>query len=229
MAAVLFALGAGFSAGLRTWVGFRLTHAELAHDGWLPWPLWAFLDDAYERRVLRRAGTVYQFRHYLLQDHLTRVQNAREAERKAQAAKPDSRAGKWLLESYKFVLAPADQKVWLAEKIAPGSMGVPAARRWIENGDLAKAERTLQAVIRLRNDSDAWDAVKLLAQVLASQGRLADLYEHVGRGDRALWLAASLARYGHPQVAIQLLHNLADDGNDQALEKLRQLQADFPG
>jgi hypothetical protein len=39
--------------------------------GRLPWPVHAFLTDAYHRGVLRQTGAVYQFRHARLQDHLT--------------------------------------------------------------------------------------------------------------------------------------------------------------
>ncbi len=39
--------------------------------GRLPWAVPAFLDDAYQRGVLRRAGVVYQFRHARLQRHLS--------------------------------------------------------------------------------------------------------------------------------------------------------------
>ena len=39
--------------------------------GRLPWAVPVFLDDAYQRGVLRRAGVVYQFRHARLQRHLS--------------------------------------------------------------------------------------------------------------------------------------------------------------
>nr|WP_312877766.1 hypothetical protein [Lentzea indica] len=45
--------------------------------GRLPWAAVAFLDDAYQRGVLRQAGAVYQFRHARLQDHLIRILRAR--------------------------------------------------------------------------------------------------------------------------------------------------------
>lgn len=45
----------------------------LPANGRLPWALPRFLEDAYERGVLRRAGAVYQFRHARLQDHLKQV------------------------------------------------------------------------------------------------------------------------------------------------------------
>ncbi|SDW30521.1 NACHT domain-containing protein [Amycolatopsis xylanica] len=38
--------------------------------GKLPWALTTFLDDAYQRGVLRQVGAVYQFRHARLQHHL---------------------------------------------------------------------------------------------------------------------------------------------------------------
>jgi hypothetical protein len=44
--------------------------AWLALRGDLPWRLIAFLDDAYNLGVLRRSGTVHQFRHAALQQRL---------------------------------------------------------------------------------------------------------------------------------------------------------------
>ncbi|GHH29897.1 helix-turn-helix domain-containing protein [Lentzea cavernae] len=52
------------------WVVFARVWLPLT--GKLPWRLPAFLDDAYRRGVLRRAGAVYQFRHARLQEHLAR-------------------------------------------------------------------------------------------------------------------------------------------------------------
>jgi MFS family permease len=50
-----------------------LARVWLPLTGRLPWGLAAFLDDAYRRGVLRRAGAVYQFRHARLQEHLARL------------------------------------------------------------------------------------------------------------------------------------------------------------
>lgn len=44
--------------------------------GRLPWAVSTFLEDAYDRGVLRRAGVVYQFRHERLQDHLSDTERA---------------------------------------------------------------------------------------------------------------------------------------------------------
>jgi transcriptional regulator with XRE-family HTH domain len=53
------------------WVVFARVWLPLT--GRLPWRLAAFLDDAYRRGVLRRAGAVYQFRHARLQEHFARL------------------------------------------------------------------------------------------------------------------------------------------------------------
>ncbi|MGW1189617.1 helix-turn-helix domain-containing protein [Streptomyces sp. NPDC002559] len=57
-----------------------LSRVWLPLTGKLPWDTVAFLDDAYRRGVLRRAGAVYQFRHIRLQHHLAR--SYREHQRK---------------------------------------------------------------------------------------------------------------------------------------------------
>ncbi|SDC24189.1 helix-turn-helix domain-containing protein [Actinokineospora iranica] len=63
--------GLGYLLSMTAW-GQWLVFARLCLPlaGRLPWAVSAFLDDAYRRGVLRRAGAVYQFRHARLQDHL---------------------------------------------------------------------------------------------------------------------------------------------------------------
>jgi hypothetical protein len=69
-------VGAGFCSGIATgagmtsWGRYQVARCWLAAQGRLPWRLMRFLNDAYERGVLRRAGTVFQFRHARLQRHL---------------------------------------------------------------------------------------------------------------------------------------------------------------
>ncbi|MFD8496666.1 NACHT domain-containing protein [Amycolatopsis sp. NPDC059657] len=68
-------LGAGFAYAFAftawgQWV--ILARIWLPLTGKLPWAMLAFLEDAYQRGVLRQAGAVYQFRHARLQDHLSR-------------------------------------------------------------------------------------------------------------------------------------------------------------
>ena len=74
------AFGAAYAAadayfGLISTVSGRYVIARtwLALAGRLPWHLMAFLDDAHEHGVLRRAGAVYQFRHTRLQERLAAV------------------------------------------------------------------------------------------------------------------------------------------------------------
>lgn len=80
MSALMLGLVGGIGSGLAyvlsltawgQWVVFARVWLPLT--GRLPWRLPAFLDDAYRRGVLRRAGAVYQFRHARLQDHLARL------------------------------------------------------------------------------------------------------------------------------------------------------------
>ena len=67
-----FGGGFGYVISMTAW-GQWVVFARfwLPLTGRLPWAVHAFLDDAYRRGVLRRAGAVYQFRHARLQDHLT--------------------------------------------------------------------------------------------------------------------------------------------------------------
>ncbi|MBT2674618.1 NACHT domain-containing protein [Streptomyces sp. ISL-14] len=66
-------LGSGLAYGLSLtawghWVA--LARIWLPLTGRLPWAVNAFLEDAHHRGVLRQSGTVYQFRHARLQNHL---------------------------------------------------------------------------------------------------------------------------------------------------------------
>jgi hypothetical protein len=54
------------------WGRFQAARAWLALTGQLPWRLISFLAYAHAVGVLRQNGSVYQFRHALLQDHLAR-------------------------------------------------------------------------------------------------------------------------------------------------------------
>ncbi|MER8002678.1 hypothetical protein [Streptomyces sp. NPDC095613] len=50
-----------------------LSRVWLPLTGRLPWAVVTFLDDAYQRGVLRQAGAVYQFRHARLRSHLAQA------------------------------------------------------------------------------------------------------------------------------------------------------------
>lgn len=70
-----FGGGLGYGLCLTAWGQWiALARIWLPLTGRLPWRLVTFLEDACERRALRRAGAVYQFRHARLQDLLTEDQ-----------------------------------------------------------------------------------------------------------------------------------------------------------
>ncbi|MFE6685825.1 helix-turn-helix domain-containing protein [Streptomyces sp. NPDC057743] len=61
----------GYAFCLTSWGQWTVfSRLWLPLTGRLPWPVIAFLEDAYQRGVLRQAGAVYQFRHARLQHHL---------------------------------------------------------------------------------------------------------------------------------------------------------------
>lgn len=70
VAAVCCGANAAYWEGLRGLVWFRCVHVANALQGFWPWRLRAFLDEARDKQVLRQAGTALQFRHALLQQHL---------------------------------------------------------------------------------------------------------------------------------------------------------------
>ncbi|MBT2365921.1 helix-turn-helix domain-containing protein [Streptomyces sp. ISL-10] len=70
---IISGLGAalGYALTLTAWGQWLvLTRIWLPLTGRLPWAVTTFLEDAYQRGVLRQAGAVYQFRHARLQHHL---------------------------------------------------------------------------------------------------------------------------------------------------------------
>jgi hypothetical protein len=70
-AGVVFGLVIGGGAVLsRAWGAFAFARLWLALRGWLPLRLMRFLGDAHQRGVLRQSGTVYQFRHDRIQEHI---------------------------------------------------------------------------------------------------------------------------------------------------------------
>ena len=66
--------GLSYAFGFTAWGQWIvLSRVWLPLTGKLPWNTVAFLDDAYQRGVLRQTGAVYQFRHIRLQHHLGHV------------------------------------------------------------------------------------------------------------------------------------------------------------
>ncbi|MGV4925428.1 helix-turn-helix domain-containing protein [Streptomyces sp. BHT-5-2] len=93
---IISGLGAGLGYGLSLtawghWTVFARIWLPLT--GRLPWSVVAFLEDAYQRGVLRQAGAVYQFRHARLQHHLAAAYRPRRPDAADRGpATPDSTA-----------------------------------------------------------------------------------------------------------------------------------------
>ncbi|MEU5884996.1 hypothetical protein [Spirillospora sp. NPDC047279] len=83
LSAATFGLATCF---MSAWGSYQLSRLWFASTGRLPFRLLAFIDDAHERGVLRRAGAVHQFRHVKLQDHLADA--AHQAEERRAPAPP---------------------------------------------------------------------------------------------------------------------------------------------
>lgn len=76
----------------RAWGAFAFTRLWLALRGQLPLRLMRFLDDAHRRGVLRQSGTVYQFRHERLHNHIATEPPAPQDEESALAVDADGQS-----------------------------------------------------------------------------------------------------------------------------------------
>lgn len=66
--------GLAYALGVTAWGQWLvLSRIWLPLTGRLPWDVITFLEDAYQRGVLRQVGAVYQFRHARLQHHLAQA------------------------------------------------------------------------------------------------------------------------------------------------------------
>lgn len=206
VAGLVCGTAAAFGAGLWTATRFRITHLLHAIHHRLPWRLWSFLDDAHQRGTARQAGTAWQFRHALLQDHL---------------AEP-------ILAELLTALADADNR-YAAERLA----ALLAVRGHIEKlharanaGDSASAvrlailfksqRRTEEAIAVLRplaDTNDPW-ASQMLVRMLVDLRRVDELRDRVDAGTWSadISLPDLLATLGR----IDELRDLADNGNPHA-------------
>jgi hypothetical protein len=71
---VIVTLGSGAGSA---WLNFNFARFWQAIRGRAPWRVLEFLDNAHDRGVLRKIGTVYQFRHSRLQETLTELNRKR--------------------------------------------------------------------------------------------------------------------------------------------------------
>ncbi|MBO3739202.1 NACHT domain-containing protein [Actinoplanes flavus] len=229
-AVLLYGTAAAFAAGGWTWARWRIAHLSLAVRGWLPWRLDHFLADAYRHGVLRRSGAVHQFRHVLVQEHLSGpvhrdVLRARAATGDVAAARTlaEVLAGRGELDQAIGVLhgiadrdsSAADQLITLlvshrraGELRARADAGdTNAAHGWCA---VLLREGRLDEV-RSRADSGEVEAGTALAGFLAEQGDIDGLRERADGGDRiaARYLAVALARSGEVREAVRILRALA--------------------
>jgi len=250
-AGLVYAMGAAGCAGGWTWIRFRLTHLLLAMRGWLPWRLWAFLDDAHRRGTLRQAGTAWQFRHALLQDHLARKVHPEHLRVRADAG---DREAAWRLaelldgqgrvdEAIAVLQVRADagdkNAAWRLAELLDGQGRVDEAiavlqvradagdknAAWRLAGLLASQGRVDEAIAVLQVRADAGDknAAWQSARLLAWQGRVDELRVRADAGDRdaAGWLAGLLAEQGR----VDELRVRADAGDEPAAWLLAGLLA----
>ncbi|WP_411142169.1 NACHT domain-containing protein [Streptomyces sp. x-80] len=88
-----FAGGLGYGLSFTAWGQWvALSRMWLPLTRRLPWAVIAFLDDAHDRGVLRKAGAVYQFRHAQLEAHLAHVYRARQ-DRTGRGVQPVGKPG----------------------------------------------------------------------------------------------------------------------------------------
>ncbi|MFI7065927.1 NACHT domain-containing protein [Kribbella sp. NPDC050124] len=212
-AVAVYGLTAALAEDGRTWLLYQLTHVRLTFQGWLPWRLWRFLDDAHRRGVLRQAGAVYQFRHALLQDHLAGKPEADQFLAGVDAGDPDALHPTFLVllrtEGFDSAIA------FLRSRAVTDSRA-----RWLLADYLATLGDLEGAIAILQSRRESWD-------------RLADLLEAYGRHEQAIALLEPLADAGDEDAAKRLAHALARAGRVDEGIAILQRQAvdsdDYPG
>ncbi|WP_433047788.1 hypothetical protein [Dactylosporangium sp. CS-033363] len=192
-----------FQRGLRSRLRSRLVRIRLAWRGDLPWRLRRFLDDAARRGAMRRSGTVWLFRHALLQDHLAlpvRIERLR-AEARAGHRRSLDRAVAMLTglgregEARALLREQADR----ADRYATGRLvGL------LVGDDRPGEAETLLRTLSRRGDSDATH-------------RLADLLIGADRLDEALALLRGAAARRDWSAAERLAGLLEADGRTDEL------------
>ena len=216
IAGLVYAFAAAYCAGLWPLTRFRLTHTLLASRGWLPWHLWIFLEDAHRRGVLRQAGTVWQFRHALLQNYLVRKVLLEQMRMRAMTGEKDAalRLAKMLAEQGRL-----DEAIAI---LVPHMQVGDRATQY----ELARLLAREGRVDQLRHRAEGSDrmAAERLVDVLAGQGRVGDALifmrsrEKIGEQDWNWRLADLLATEG--RVGELRERAEADDAAAQRLVKL---------
>ncbi|GGN21633.1 tetratricopeptide (TPR) repeat protein [Actinoplanes campanulatus] len=236
-AALLYGSTAAFAAGGWAWARWRLAHVRLAVQGWLPWRLERFLTEAYRHGVLRRSGSIHQFRHVLVQEHLFGPVHLGVL--RARAGTGDVAATRTLAEllvdrgdldgAIGVLHGIADRDASAADRLVDLLvLGERAGelRARAEAGD-ANADHWLLVVllrqggvdeVRARADAGDRDAAVALALFLVEQGDLGALRARSDGGDpiAGRHLAHALARAGEVDEAIRILWDLAPNDRHSA-------------
>jgi hypothetical protein len=186
----------------------------------LPRLLIAFLQDGIrpERATLRVNGTAWQFRHALIQDHLTNTTRPMVLRHRADA-------GDWFAARELAQLLRQQRN--LDEAIA-------VLRRAANAGNRFAAEQLAQLLrqqgnldeLRTRAAAGDWPAGQHLNRLLREQGNLDELRRRAAAGDRHadLQLAEVLWEQGH----LDVLRRRAAAGDGDAAEQLAQLPHQLP-
>jgi thioredoxin-like negative regulator of GroEL len=248
-AAVVYALAAAFSAGLWVWTEFRAAHLLLAMHGWLPWRLRHFLEDAQSRGVLRRAGTTWQFRHALLQDHLARGTHLENLRARTYAGDRDAMnllaslvgaeetATALRTRAHRGDRYAAERLAELLEKLGRAEEAIPILQAHANAGDNDAAGQLAKLFVQLgridelqaRADDGDQNAARALPDLLEKLGRAQEaitaFHAHVDTGDwySARRLAELLGRQGRSEEAAAVLRVHVNAGDDDAAGQLAKL------
>ncbi|MFI6393931.1 hypothetical protein [Nonomuraea sp. NPDC050540] len=244
IAALVYAGAAGLAAGWWTWTRFRIIHLFLAACGKLPWRLWAFVEDAHQRQMLRQAGSAWQFRHALLQDHLADASHLDHLRGRAKLGGPRARLELARLLGARGHIDELRARTDQGDRFArgflvdllrrQGKIGEATAilRKHADAGDdyaaadlvPLLAEQGLVSELRARAEAGDWNARRELVKLLEAQGRLDELRILGDAGDRdAAWaLAKLLAEQGRHEE----LRTRAEAGDGGAVAALARLLAE---
>ncbi|MEV0321369.1 NACHT domain-containing protein [Streptomyces sp. NPDC050658] len=195
--------GAGLVAGCgnSAWVPYTLAHCWLVLRRRLPWRLMALLEEAHKREVLRREGTVYQFRHLKLQHRLAEQQPGvrssapgrtgnRQLRRSPQRGSIPARAVSW----YRLRSAIAGRRLavvwWRAcARIAPAActfrLGYALQELGIRSGSAnreSEALGVLSEALRVLRQGGYDDT----AEVAGALVNIGDMLHRLGRVEEAL-------------------------------------------
>ncbi|MFC6080247.1 hypothetical protein [Sphaerisporangium aureirubrum] len=211
---LVFGTSAALGAGVWVWIRFRVTHAQLALRGGLPWRLTAFLKDAHRRGMLRGNGTAWQFRHALLRDRLAEDAFLRHLTLRADAG--ETYAAIKLAETH----AARGQTDVLRARAGAGD---PHAARHLAES-LVRQDRPGEAIAVLR--AHAAELAEPLAELLEKEGRaneaVAVLRAAPPRGHGAQ-LAGILERQGRTDEAVAVLREFTDAGGTNGYNLLLSL------